>query len=288
MNKKSWKISQDSPDYPKELHQLYSPPAELYLLGKPIKSEPRVAIVGSRRCSSYGRNTAEELAANLAQLGLTIVSGMACGIDAAAHSGALKARGKTIAVLGCGVDVIYPKCNRQLYENLKRNATIISEHRDGTPPFAQHFPARNRIIAGLSSAVIVVEASARSGSLITVEFALEQGKEVMAIPGHIKSPISQGCHKLIKQGAALIESAEDVLEILDIEVKESSRKMGRSEKLSELEMQLLDKIGFEPTDLDQIVAHSNLPTAQVSATISILEVKGYVRQESGGRYLRSQ
>ncbi|MBI2873497.1 MAG: DNA-protecting protein DprA [Firmicutes bacterium] len=203
------------PEYPGYLKAIHDPPPVLYLKGSMLpEDDPAVAIVGTRRATAYGLKTARRLAAELASLGVTVVSGLARGIDGAAHEGALEAGGRTLAVLGCGIDIIYPREHRELYRLIPRNGTILSEFPPETAPESHHFPGRNRIISGLSRAVVVIEAGEGSGALITTDFALEQGREVLAVPGPITSSRSRGCHDLIKQGARLVQGIEDILEEL--------------------------------------------------------------------------
>lgn len=199
--------------YPPQLLEIEDPPTLLYANGQvSLLSRPCIAIVGSRNCTPQGRTNAQAFAAALSQSGLTIVSGLACGIDAAAHHGALTGDGSSIAVIGTGVDRIYPASNRELARRLATDGVIVSEFPIGTPALAANFPRRNRLISGLSKGVLVVEAAERSGSLITARLAAEQGREVFAIPGSIHSPLSKGCHSLIKQGAKLVDQARDILE----------------------------------------------------------------------------
>lgn len=276
-------IKRGGREYPGELERIYNPPTLLYATGRRLdNSEPRIGIVGSRRCTAYGRAMAEEMAEELAAQGFTIVSGLARGIDAAAHRGALKS-GHTIGVLGCGLDNMYPPENKTLYEQIPEKGTIISEYPPGTPPFRQNFPARNRIISGLSLGVIIVEATVKSGALITADFALEQGKEVMVVPGHAKSPNSEGCHRLLKAGAALVDSAKDVLEVLEFSgFKTESKK----EDLTEEEVSLLNLIDYEPTHIDKITGQSPHSVSEIAALLLRLEIKGYLKKEVGGRIIR--
>jgi len=282
--KKQRKIGNNSPEYPDELKNIYYPPKSLYVKGLALDSlQPRVAIVGSRKCTAYGRAIAGELARDLAAMGIVVVSGLAKGIDAAAHSGALRT-GKTISVLGCGFDFIYPKENKNLYQLIPEQGAIITEYPDDTPPISQNFPGRNRIISGLSLGVIVVEATRKSGALITADFALEQNKEVMVVPGHIKSPSSAGCHELIKAGAALVTTADDVLDNLGLE--SASSKAEPKDELSETELLLLKIIEFEPLHIDRLALESGRAVSETAAVLLQLEIKGYIKKEIGGRIIR--
>ncbi len=278
------KIDFKSSEYPDELKNIYHPPESLYLKGLSLDSlQPRVAIVGSRKCTAYGRAVAAELAQDLAALGVVVVSGLAKGIDTAAHQGALKA-GKTISVLGCGFDYVYPKENKNLYQQIPKQGTIITEFPADTPPISQNFPGRNRIISGLSLGVIIVEAALKSGALITADFALEQNKEVMVVPGHIKSPNSMGCHELIKAGAALVTTADDVLDNLGLEPAVSQKDV--KIKLSSLELSLLQKLEYEPLHVDVLAATAGESVSKIAGILLQLEIKGYVRKEIGGRIIR--
>lgn len=279
-------------DYPGLLKEINSTPV-IFSRGDLIKEyDCAVAIVGSRRASVFGREFAFELAQSLSDMGITIVSGVARGIDSAAHRGALLEKGRTIGVLGCGFDVIYPPENKGLYREIIERGSLISEYAPGTPPLPQNFPARNRIISGLSEGVIIVEASERSGALITADFALEQGREVMVVPGNVRSSISKGCHKLIKQGAYLIDSAEDVIEILGLD-----RRIGTEGGLSENrtivevngeEQTILDFLEWDPKHIDQIAQGVDFDITKVSTLLTILEIKGLVKQDFGSNYLRIQ
>src|SRR3990170_7327730 len=283
-------LTVNSPEYPTLLQEIPSPPAALFITGKNLKDfSPAIAIVGSRRASTYGKALAEEFASKLSEAGLTIVSGLARGIDSAAHRGALETGGETVGVLGCGLDVVYPAENKKLYQQISEEGALVSEYPLGTPPLTFHFPSRNRIISGLSLGVIVVEANDRSGALITVDFALEQGREVFAVPGNVKSTLSRGTHKLLKQGASLVEKAEDVLEALNIRSPEISvRKESNQPNLSRDEKSLLEKVGWEVRHIDEICRQMNQSISQTSSLLMILELKGYIKQESGQRYLRIQ
>lgn len=274
-------ITFDNPEYPEELKTIYDPPPFLFLKGKALSSAPKVAIVGARRCTSYGRAIAQELAEGLVAEGVAVVSGLARGIDSAAHRGALS--GETVAVLGNGLDRVYPPENKFLYLEIEKKGTITTEYPLGTLPLSYHFPARNRLISGLSQGVVVVEASLKSGALITADFALEQGREVFVVPGSVKISQSQGCHQLLKAGAALVESAQDILDCLNISKK---KKEVCHEELNPEEKKILGCIDYQPMHVDELIEKSGLSFAQVATSLTTLEVKGYLKQEPGCRYIR--
>lgn len=286
-------------DYPELLKNIYDYPPFLYVKGQLSKEDICVAIVGSRQASTYGKFTTEKLARELALKGITITSGMARGIDSAAHYGALSVNGRTIAVLGSGIDVIYPPENKELYHKIAESGAVISEYPPGTPPIANHFPARNRIISGLSYGVVVVEASDKSGSLITARLALEQGREVFAVPGDINHPGSRGTNKLIKQGAKLVQHVDDILdEILpqiiklpaqqkkiEIEKREDTKEMPPG--LDEAERKVVSLLSKEkPVNVDTIIQKSGLGANEALNALLILELKGLIRQLPGKRYIR--
>lgn len=277
-------IKRGGSEYPAELENIYDPPSVLHVTGKPLDElVPRVAIVGSRKCSVYGWSIAGELAEALAAEGVTVVSGLARGIDTAAHRGALKS-GRTIGVLGCGPDQVYPFENHELYKKISEVGAIVTEYPTGTAPLPRNFPARNRIISGLSMGVVIVEAALKSGALITADLALEQGREVMVVPGHAKSPTSRGCHRLLKSGAALVDSAADILEVLGFDPEKKVLKM--EVPLSEEEGRLLELIDFEPTVIDEIASRSPETIAKTAAILLQLEMKGYLRKGVGGQVTR--
>ncbi|MBU1190885.1 MAG: DNA-processing protein DprA [Gammaproteobacteria bacterium] len=289
-------LSLASADYPQLLRQIPDPPPLLYILGEPACLQtPQLAMVGSRNPSPGGLDTARDFAAHLAQVGLTITSGLALGIDAACHRGVLDFNGITIAVLGTGADRVYPARHRALaHEIVDRGGALVSEFPVGTEPRPENFPRRNRIISGLSLGTLVIEAAPRSGSLTTARHAVEQGREVFAIPGSIHNPLARGCHSLIRQGAKLVESAQDILEELgalasSLETLEAPRaNPGEPVDLSPDQLQLLDYMGYETVSVDQMVARSGLTTAAVSSMLLILELQGQVVSQAGGRYVRSQ
>lgn len=281
-------ITLDDHCYPELLRQIFDPPPVLFYGGELIKvlsHSITIAIVGARQATTYGRMIAEELGSGLSRHGVTVVSGVARGIDSAAHRGALREQGSTVGVLGCGLDVVYPPENESLYAEIAAKGSLVTEYVPGTYPAAQNFPARNRIISGLCEGVVVVEASEKSGALITADFALEQGREVFAVPGSIRSNLSKGCHKLIRQGACLVESVEDILHELGLMVKAPEIDTIATE-LSENEKLILRHIGWEPRHIDEVTRDSRLGVSQVSSLLMVLELKGFLRQDSGKRYLR--
>lgn len=272
--------------YPALLKEIYAPPPFLYVKGDlGILSSPMVAIVGSRLASVYGLKATTCLASELSNFGITIVSGLARGIDTAAHQGAIRAGGRTIAVLGCGVDVIYPRENKKLYQSISEVGALISEFHFGTPPEAQNFPIRNRIISGISLGVIVVEAAKRSGSLITARLALEQGREVFAVPGQIDSFRSEGTHKLIKQGAKLVEKVEDVLEEIGQFYDSSKIKTEEAIPLNSGEKEIWTLLDT-PKYLDELAQTLGRPVGEISSKLMTMEVRGLVKELPGKQYVR--
>lgn len=275
-------LTLDHPDYPPLLKTIADPPPVLFVKGQvSFLSQPQLAMIGSRRPSFSGVETARAFSKVLAQEGLTITSGLASGIDTASHKGALEIGGKTIAVLGSGLEHIYPACNRALADEIAAQGALVSEFPLETSPIARHFPRRNRIISGLSLGVLVVEATLKSGSLITARLAGEQGREVFAIPGSIHNPLAEGCHALIQQGAKLVAAIPDIL----TEFKHGLSQCctipaaipSRSEApLDSDDRKLLECIGFEPVSVDQIVQRAGWPAAQVTARLVALELWGYV------------
>jgi DNA processing protein len=272
--------------YPPRLKEIEQPPPVLYLRGEiTLEDHFAVAIVGTRRITPYGRQITEELASFLAGQGITVVSGLARGVDAVAHSAALKAGGRTVAVLGCGVDKVYPPEHTQMAEKIMKQGALVSDYAVGTPPDSSNFPPRNRIISGLSMATVVVEAGETSGALITAEFAAEQGREIFAVPGSILAPQSKGANKLIQSGAHPLLTPQDLLQALNLtragEFK-AARKILPSDAL---EAQLLSAMGAEPVHVDELRNATNLPIEKVSATLTLMELKGMVRQVGGMNYV---
>ncbi|HEY2274248.1 MAG TPA: DNA-processing protein DprA [Steroidobacteraceae bacterium] len=280
------------PGYPPLLKQTADAPAALYVQGSvPLLATPQLAMVGSRSPTPAGRSTAREFAAWFARAGFTVTSGLATGIDAASHEGALKVDGATIAVFGSGLDRVYPSDNRALAERIRAHGALVSELPPGSAPLPRNFPRRNRIIAGLALGTLVVEAARDSGSLITARHALEAGREVFAIPGSIHSPLSRGCHQLIKAGAVLVEEAGDVTRELGFLLpKEQLTSMpaaaGRSGELDKEYEMLLDALGFVPATIDSLVARTELPSESIASMLLILELEGRVAALPGGRYGR--
>ena len=278
--------------YPELLAGIASPPAQLYVNGDPeILHLPALAIVGSRNPTTGGAQTAFEFARHLGATGFCIVSGLAQGIDAAAHRGALAAGAPTIAFLGHGIDRVYPAANRDLARDIARRGALVSEFPLGTAPGRALFPQRNRLISGLCLGTLVVEAARRSGSLITARLAAEQGREVFAIPGSIHNPLSRGCHQLIRQGAKLVEAADDILsELAPLAghmlqtVDQSTGSDPSPVEVDEEYVKLLEAIGHDPVNADELVARSGLTIDQVSSMLLILELEGKIEKLSGGRY----
>ncbi|MBK0391238.1 DNA-processing protein DprA [Ramlibacter algicola] len=273
------------PLYPASLLQTEDPPLVLYAAGQPVDAWPRaIAIVGSRNPTAQGRIDAREFARSFARSGLTVVSGLALGIDGAAHEGALDgaADGQlaTIAIVGTGLDRVYPQQHHDLAHRIASRGLLLSEYPVGTPPLSDNFPQRNRIISGLASGTLVVEAAVRSGSLITARLAAEQGKDVYAIPGSIHSPQSRGCHALLKQGAKLVETAEDVLEDMEAPVRAPTRPTPRED------VPLLQAMGHAPLSLDALVARTGTSAADLQAQLLELELQGRVARLAGGLFQR--
>jgi len=269
-------------EYPSLLKEISDPPPYLYLKGKLPTSATSIAVVGSRRASDYGISVTNRLSRELAEQGVTIVSGMALGVDAAAHRGALQLSGATVGVLGCGIDLIYPAENRLLYREMVEKGAIISEFAPGTQPDAPNFPRRNRIISGMSRGVLVVEAAERSGSLITARFALEQGREVFAVPGNINFRASRGTNSLIKEGAKLVETVADIMGELppgDVNLPQWAKKQNFN--LSPDEEKLAALLAEKPMQIDELTVMSGLTVPAVSAMLLRLELQGAVIQAPG-------
>jgi DNA processing protein len=274
--------------YPALLQETADPPPCLYVRGDPTQlTRPQLAIVGSRRATRQGLADAHDFAQALAQAGFVITSGLALGIDAAAHRAALGAGGATVAVLGCGLDTVYPARHRELAEQIGSNGAVVSELPLGSPPLAQHFPSRNRIISGLSLGVLVVEAMLQSGSLITARLALEQNREVFAIPGSIRNPVSRGCNALIRRGAVLVQEVADILEELHGWTQPQPRAaIAPAAALSSAQAEVLAAVEFRPTALDLIAVAVAQPLPAVLAALSELELYGLV-ENIGGSYQRT-
>jgi len=285
-------ITIEDEGYPEYLRNIYDPPLILYMKGNMLKQDKYLAVVGSRRATSYGLNMAEIISQELSKCGITVVSGMARGIDTYAHRGALSAKGRTVAVLGCGLDIVYPYENKKLMKEIIENGACISEFLPGTKPLAGNFPARNRIISGISLGVIVIEAGEKSGSLITANFALEQGREVFALPGNVSSLNSTGTNRLIKEGAKMVTSLEDILEEIDTYFKDSNNgsftKKLKDDKLleglDEDEIKIVECLKLEPVHIDEIAVKTGLDIKTVNSVIVMLELKGIVQQLPGKIY----
>lgn len=281
--------------YPARLRELAAPPTALFLHGDPdLLAVPQLAIVGSRHPSTGGRHTARAFAAHLAASGLVIASGLAVGIDAEAHRGALDADGLTLAVTGTGLDRVYPATNRALAHEIAGSGLLVSEFPVGTPPLPGNFPRRNRILAGLALGVLVVEAALQSGSLITARLAAEAGREVFAIPGSIHNPMSRGCHALIRDGAKLVENGDHVLEELAsllgtaaiVPVAAETTAPASADAMDPQHQALLEVMGYDPVTTDDLVARTGFPASEVSSILLLLELQGHVSSGAGGKFTR--
>jgi len=280
-------LTLDDPDYPALLSELPDSPPVLYIKGTVVDADQwAVAFVGTRRATVYGRDVTQRLVTGLVSAGITIVSGMALGIGAAAHQAALDVGGRTLAVLGCGIDMIYPPEHRHLAAAIMDNGALITEFPPGTPPEGKNFPVRNRTVSGLALGVVVVEAPVNSGALITADSAADQGRDVFAVPGNITAKSSIGGNRLIQHGAKLVISAEDILDELNlsrtaVEIRTQVREVAPSDPA---EAALAEHLGDEPTHIDELCQLSGLPITQVSSTLSLMELKGLVRRWEGMYY----
>ncbi len=278
-------------DYPDLLRAIHDPPPVLYVRGSLLPTDSRsLAIVGTRRATRYGQDVAHRMALWLARQDVTIISGLAHGVDENAHKGALDADGRTLAILGCGIDSVYPSGSEQLADAIADNGALISEFPIGTPPTGKNFPRRNRIISGLSLGVLVAEAPERSGALITVESALEQGRDVFAIPANIFNPMGNGCNHLIQDGAKLVMRASDVLDELDIAYSRQQTRT-RTETIapdSELEAQILQHLEADPIHVDELIRVSGLSASDVTATLTLLQLKGLAESAGAMQYCRAR
>jgi DNA processing protein len=288
-------VTQDDAEYPELLRQIYDPPIVLYVKGS-LESRDKngVALVGSRQTTHYGLEVARKLAYQLAYVGVTVVSGGARGIDTAAHQGALSAKGRTIAVLGTGINIVFPPENAELFERVAASGAIVSQYPFNRKADKQSFAIRNRIVAGMTLGTVVVEANLTSGALITANFATEYGRQIFAVPGRIDSPRSKGCHDLIKKGAKLCEGAEDILSEFEYLFPPSNRPPSANETgvlpalaLSEHEQKVYDALNGEPTPMDEVIRHTGLPSSTVSVALLSLEMKRAVRQIPGKLFLRN-
>jgi DNA processing protein len=260
----------------------------LYVRGTLLPTdELAIGVVGTRRSTSYGTDMATRISRGLAEAGVTVVSGLALGIDTVAHRVALEAGGRTLAVFGCGLDTIYPPRNRQLAERIVEQGALISEYAIGTKPDARNFPVRNRIISGLSRGVVVVEAPTKSGALITTNFAADQGRDVFAVPGSALSSASSGCHDLIRNGATLVTGAEQILDHLDVATVEVQTQARLLLPETQSERMLYEIVGAEPRHVNELSIESGLPIHETSGTLLALELKGLVRQSGSQHYVRS-
>ncbi|MBI4432817.1 MAG: DNA-protecting protein DprA [Candidatus Omnitrophica bacterium] len=271
--------------YPAELKAIYDPPILLYVKGSLPAGGQKIAVVGSRLASTYGRETAKRFSRQMAAAGVTIVSGLAEGIDAAAHEGALEADGVTLAVFGCGLSTIYPRQHKKLAEAILKRGALISEYPMGMAPLAAYFPMRNRIISGLSNAVLVVEAKAKSGALITADCALEEGREVFAVPGNIDSSRSLGTNALLKQGAKMVTSVADILSDLGLEAKtQNGENRLKNLALGKEENKILDLLDAEALQMDGIISETGFTVSETASFLALLELKGLVKELPGKRF----
>lgn len=279
-------VTWQSSDYPESLRNIYHPPPVLYLRGSLSPADEwAVSVVGTRRATVYGKEAARHIAGELTRAGVTVISGLARGIDTAAHQAALDAGGRTVAVLGSGVDVAYPTENRRLMQRIVEHGAVLSEYSLGTPPEGSNFPPRNRIISGLSLGVVIVEAGERSGALITADYAAEQGRDVFAVPGNMFNRTFRGCNRLIQQGAKLVLGVEDILEELNLTMVAQQLELQAVVPENETESLLLGFLSSEPLHVDEMVRRAALPISEVSSTLALMELKGMIRQVGGMNYV---
>ncbi len=289
-------VTQADSEYPESLRQIYDPPTVLYVKGQLLpKDKNAVAMVGSRMTTHYGIEAARRIAYQLAYVGVTVVSGGARGIDTAAHQGALSGKGRTITILGTGINLITPPENADLFERVAANGAIVTQFPFNRPGDKQSFPIRNRIVAGMTLGTVVVEANLTSGALITANFATEYGRQVFAVPGRIDSPRSKGCHELIKKGAKLCESAEDILSEFEYLFPATNRPPAPNEsgvlpaiELSQTEQQVYDTLDHEELNIDEVIRKSSLPSSAVSVALLSLEMKRLVKQLPGKLFVRNE
>lgn len=271
-------------NYPSKLKNIYDPPYVIYIKGNKVDFDiPLIAIVGARKATPYGKWAAHQFAKELTKWGVGIISGLALGIDACGHKGALDGNGYTIGVLGCGLNQYYPAANRALMDKIIKEGCVISEYCLGMPPLKYHFPARNRIVSGLSDGVIVIEASEKSGALITVEFALDHGKDVYALPGNINNIQSKGTNKLIRDGARILLEVDDVIENLKYKypIDKIGAKQSIKEDLSDLETKIYNIVKRSPVNIDLIISETGMKVSELNPILTILEIKGYIDQMPG-------
>lgn len=278
-------IGRRDPEYPPLLKEVPGPPDLMWLAGKPLEPAPSLAVVGTRRASRYGLEAAFWLAQELAASGITIVSGLAKGIDGAAHRGALAAGGRTVAVMGCGLDICYPARHRDLFDQIAACGTLVSEYEPGTRPMPYHFPVRNRIIAGMSLGVVLVEASVAGGAMITARLAVDYGRELFAVPGAVHSPVSAGPHLMVRDGARLVASADQILE--DLGMLRSPLAGLPAPELHPDEARVLAVLEAEPLLLDLVARRAGMPASTAAAVLVKLEMAALVSRHPGGRYSRA-
>ncbi|MEI6808432.1 MAG: DNA-processing protein DprA [bacterium] len=279
-------LTRDDSDYPRRLREIHDPPLALYVKGKLVGGESCIAVVGTRHATHYGRDCAERLAYQLVQAGFTVSSGLALGVDTAAHKGALKAGGRTIGVVGCGIDIVYPPENKELADDISASGAVVSEFPLGRQPDRTTFAIRNRVVSGMSMGIIVVEAGTTSGALITARQALEQGRSVFAVPGRIDSPASRGTHELLRGGARLVEDIEDVLAEFEFlipprNMAKGAEREGPMPKLSPEESRLIEVLSNGAMDVDSLIRESGLDPAKVSSLLIGLEMKKLARMLPG-------
>lgn len=274
-------------EFPKRLREIPDSPTCLYLKGElPGEEERTVAIIGARDGTEYGKNIARSIARSLAKKGIGIVSGMAYGIDSAAHEGALEAKGRTYGILGCGVDICYPSCNFKIYESIEKQGGLLSEYPLHSPPLPHHFVERNRLISGLSDVILVVEAKEKSGTFITVDRALEQGKQVFAVPGRIVDRLSQGCNRLIREGASVCTSAQDILSYFSLEAERIEEDLNEISTFPEEKRQIYHALGFDSKHFQKLQEDLKLPVSLLHRYLLELEVEGYCECLQSSYYRR--
>lgn len=277
-------ITIDSEEYPENLRNIYDPPLVLYYRGKLNKHPGYIGIVGSRKCTQYGKAASRNISQSLSKYGVCIVSGLARGIDTAAHMGALDENGVTYAVLGCGLDIVYPPENKRLIQDIMRRGAVISEYTPGTKPYPGNFPARNRIISGLSDGILVVEANEKSGALITANFALEQGREVFAVPGSIYCETCKGTNSLIRDGAKIVTDIRDILVELNMDTKEMDECMN---VFSEAEKMIVDIISSSPVSIDELFQKASLKVNEINSLLTTMELRGIIKVLPGKYIVRT-